>query len=467
MPMGWSGIPSQTMREKIEGILNKTPKDSDNIRFNLFPKDNMTAEDAVFLGESLKDRPLTSLEVSCQTLNGTGLETFAPYLADMKKLTRLDLNGNDGIGAGMGTLARVLPHTKIRDLNLTGNGLYASSVTGLAAALGVTEIRTLDLGRNDLADEGATVLAKGLERSKVESLTLFRNGISDKGCEALAAVLPSGRIKDLSLSSNTITSKGMEALAAALPDSQVEKLAIGNNEIGNEGAKALAKALPDTKIKELDLFDCGITDEGAKHLLIALQKPTCRVSKININAPQIFKCGELDTARLISEELKTLILKAVENNRQREENLEKAKQDAVKQDVAEDLKAAAAQTQSAAEAVENGTLIKAAYAGCLPEVVASLTAKGKTPPAEAFLKPDENGCTPLSLVCEQKKLAELLTPDHFKNAQDVQKLWNAVPPSDKDQMDGKDGRPSFQKVKSTIMANAVRTAMQAKKMQRH
>ena len=61
--------------------------------------------------------------------------------------------------------------------------------------------------------------------------------------------------------------------------------------------------------------------------------------------------------------------------------------------------------------------------------------------------------------------ADLITPEHFKNAQDVQKLWNAVSVADREQMDGKEGRPSFVKVKSTIMSNAVRAAMTVKKTQ--
>lgn len=455
-----------TIREKLQGVLDKTDSASDSIRFNLFPRDAMTEEDGVFLGEKIKDLNVSSLEISGQTLNGIGLETVAPYFPKMKNLTTLNLGGNDGIGAGMNALAKALPQTKVRDLNLCGNTLYSSTGVLLAAALPLTEVRSLNLTRNELDDEGALALASCLSRTRLETLFLRKNDISDKGCSALAAALQQSRLKDLDLSSNGLSAKSADDLAVALPNSCVEKLSLSDNEIGNDGIKSLAKVLPNSKIKELDLFNCGITDEGAKHLLVALQNPACRVSKINVNATERYVCGELDTSRLISPELKKLILKAVENNKAREDERAKAKEEALNENVPETVKAAAENVGTAKEAVENGMLIKAAYAGCLPEVAASLAAKGQTPPAEAFLTPDKNGCTPLSLVCEQKKLAELLTPEIFKNAQDVQKLWNAVPPADKDQMDGKEGRPSFQKVKNAVMTNAVRSAMQAKKLQR-
>lgn len=461
------GVPApMTIREKIQSVLDKTEPSSDSVRFNLFPRDAMTEEDAVFLGEKIKDLSVSSLEISCQTLNGTGLETVAPYFPKMENLTALDLNGNDGIGAGMGALAKALPRTKVRDLNLCGNTLYPSAGVLLAAALPSSGIRSLNLARNELGDEGTSALASRLSGSKLESLNLRKNGLSDKGCAELAAALPKSRVKELDLSINGIGSKGAAALADALPSSFVEKLSLADCDIGNDGIKALSKALPNSKIKELDLFNCGITDDGAKHLLVALQNPACRVSKINVNATERYVCGELDTSRLISPELKNMILKAVEKNKAREDERAKAKEEASNENAPETVKAAAKNVGTAKEAVENGMLIKAAYAGCLPEVVSSLAAKGQTPPAEAFLTPDENGCTPLSLVCEQKKLAELLTPENFKNAQDIQKLWNAVPPADKDQMDGKEGRPSFQKIKNAVMTNAVRSAMQAKKLQR-
>ena len=351
-------------------------------------------------------------------------------------------------------------------MNLSGNTLYSSAGSSLGAALPATLIRSLNLSRNELGDAGLEALAGSMERSKLESLQIRMNGITDKGCEKLAASLPKSRMKELDLSSNKITAKGATVLAEAVAGTYVEKLSLANNDIGNDGAKALAKVLPNSKVKELDLFECGITDEGAKHLLIALQNPDCRVSKINVNATERYVCGELDTSRLISAELKGMILKAAENNKMRENAREKAIENATKENTSQNVKAEASKIETAKEAVENGMLIKAAYAGCLPDVVSSLASKGQTPSAEAFLTPDENGCTPLSLVCEQKQLAQLLTADNFKNAQDVQKLWNAVPPEHKDQMDGKDGRPNLQKVKNAIMANAVRSAMQAKKKQR-
>lgn len=455
-----------SVKDKISSVLDKTPADSDSIRFNLFPQGAMTEDDAVFLGDRIKDLKVSSLEISGNTLNGIGLETVAPYFTEIKNLTTLDLSGNDCPGAGVPALAKVLPKTKVDTLNLSGNTLYSSAGSSLGAALPATLIRSLNLSRNELGDAGLEALTGSMERSKLESLQIRMNGITDKGCEKLAASLPKSRMKELDLSSNKITAKGATVLAEAVAGTYVEKLSLANNDIGNDGAKALAKVLPNSKVKELDLFECGITDEGAKHLLIALQNPDCRVSKINVNATERYVCGELDTSRLISAELKGMILKAAENNKMREDAREKAIENATKENTSQDVKAEASKIETAKEAVENGMLIKAAYAGCLPDVVSSLAAKGQTPSAEAFLTPDENGCTPLSLVCEQKQLAQLLTADNFKNAQDVQKLWNAVPPEHKDQMDGKDGRPNLQKVKNAIMANAVRSAMQAKKNQR-
>ncbi len=130
-----------SVKDKISSVLDKTPADSDSIRFNLFPQDAMTEDDAVFLGDRIKDLKVSSLEISGNTLNGIGLETVAPYFTEIKNLTTLDLSGNDCPGAGVPALAKVLPKTKVDTLNLSGNTLYSSAGSSLGAALPATLIQ--------------------------------------------------------------------------------------------------------------------------------------------------------------------------------------------------------------------------------------------------------------------------------------------------------------------------------------
>lgn len=456
-------LPKKTAKDSIMDSLNRTTPDS-SVSISVFRDNIILADDAVFLGERLAKMENKAVSFSSNTLSNEGVSALAPYLGQMKNLTELDVGNNPINSSSFADLAAVLPSTKITSLNVAGCELYDSAVGALAAVLPRTAITDVCAGRNNFGDEGLEAMGGSLKKSKLEKLYVSRTKVTDKGVKAFAAHLPDARLKLFSVISCGLTKESAVALADALPSSSLEQLDLSENTaVGDEGAKALAKALPASRLKKLSLFNCGLTDEGAKHLLIALQNPSCRVTKINAGAPQRWSDGELLSSG-VSSEMMEMLKKAADNNAARLAAAEKDKEEKLQQNSAEKI-TENVKTASAKEAVENGLLLKAAYAECLPDVVKDLTSRGQTPPADAFLTPDENGCTPLSLTCEQKKLADLITPEHFKNAQDVQKLWNAVSVADREQMDGKEGRPSFVKVKSTIMSNAVRAAMTVKKTQ--
>lgn len=448
------GMPVQkTFQEKIQDELAKVKSPEDRVRFSLFLKDPITKEDAVYLGQEIEKLENKTLGICNDVLTNQALEIVSPSFAKMKNLTSLDLSSNDFNSSTLSsTLYPVLPETKVSSLDLSDNHLYSSALVSLARVMAKTEIRSLNLGRNSIDDEGFTALGDIMEKTKLEELTIHRNKIKEKGVVAFASHLPKSRLRLLQLNFNEAGPKGAAAIADTLPQSSLEVLYLSQNGIGDEGMKALAKAIPNSKLKDIDLYDNGITEEGAKHLLIALQNENCKIVKLNIGDNKF------------SPEMADLLKKAVENNVKRMADREKAKEEKSQTSSPEEI-ANTARTASPEEIAKGKILLEAAYAGCLPEVISTLTAKGQTPPTEAFLTPDENGCTPLSLACEQKKLAQLITPDNFKNAQEVQKIWDAVPVADKEQMDGKEGRPNFQSVKSVIMKNAVLHSMQIKKAQ--
>lgn len=452
-----------TPRENIESALDRAASPDSPISISVFGDNIILADDAVFLGERLAKMENRTLQFSSTTLSNEGVSALAPYLGQMKNLTELDLGSNPINSTSFTDLAAVLPLTKLSTLNVSGCELYDGAVSALAAVLPRTTITTVNAARNNFGDDGLEAMGRSLKKSKLETLYVSRTKITDKGVKAFAPHLADARLESFGAISCGLTKESAAALADALPSSSLKRLDLSENALGDEGAKALAKVLPASKLTELSLFNCGLTDEGAKHLLIALQNPSCRVTKINAGAPQRWSDGMLLTSG-VSSEMTDMLKKAAENNAARLAAAEKDKQEKRQQSSAETI-TQNVKTASVKEAVESGLLLKAAYAECLPDVVKDLTSRGQTPPAEAFLEADENGCTPLSLTCEQKKLAELITPEHFKNAQDVQKLWSTLSASDREQMDGKEGRPSFVKVKSTIMGNAVRAAMTLKKTQ--
>lgn len=72
---------------------------------------------------------------------------------------------------------------------------------------------------------------------------------------------------------------------------------------------------------------------------------------------------------------------------------------------------------------------------------------------------DEDGKSLAEACLESKMLPLLMKPEHHESPKTCQAVYDALPENGKILFDGRDGRPSFQKMKNALTAEAVRGAL--------
>lgn len=98
-------------------------------------------------------------------------------------------------------------------------------------------------------------------------------------------------------------------------------------------------------------------------------------------------------------------------------------------------------------------LFTLAGAGRIKEALAAVPL-----PFEAYKQTDGSGKTLIARIAEAGDLAVVLRPERIKTAKEMGELWAMVPDRHKAQMDGKDGRPSFTKIKQAMMIETIKSA---------
>lgn len=83
-----------------------------------------------------------------------------------------------------------------------------------------------------------------------------------------------------------------------------------------------------------------------------------------------------------------------------------------------------------------------------------------------FKQKDTAGKPLIVRIAESNQLPLVFTPTRLKSAKETGELWALVPDKFKPQMDGKDGRPSFMKIKQQMMLNAIKNAAVKKSAER-
>lgn len=441
----------------VQSLINSAPFETETFSLRSAPYKCRNADDGAFLGKLAEKRPIVSLELSCGFFNSEGLKGFSAFLPKMKDLMSLDISVN-GLGEkDAELLADILPATKIRRLSLKGNALDGRRAEKLFGVLADTEIRSLAIGHNSLGKEGAEKLSEGIVGSKIKMLDLSAVRLTDAGVFVLAEALPNSFVRKLNAGTNEITAEGMRAFAEVLPATHLESLALYGNALGDEGIKFLSETLSRTKITELNLFHCSFSDEGGKRLLVALQNPSCRVSKLNVG---LFSSVNDNQNAVPSSLLMNMVAKAAEANKEKEKA--RAVERAAEQKRDFETFGSFLKTSSVEAMEKFDVLIKAAQCGRLPDVMTALAEKGRVLPVDVFFRPNERGDTLLDIVSERRQFPALLKAEHFDSAQQLQKVWESVTPDDRKQLGGKNKNAAFQKIKNAVMSNAVKRALKGK-----
>lgn len=228
---------------------------------------NLTDGDVLIIATGIRPRTLTELDVSNNQLGDVGMKTLVGALAA----------GDSG--------------SALRTLFCAHNGVGAQGATALAHLFGVSKRLTqLDLRGNNIIDEGLCALGRELLRKKDCPLSYLRCNAFDLSktttrlqlkpfLDASApiillsgALLHTPLLTQLDMYDSTLNIEASSALATAMHEQRImTTLKLTRVRLGDKGMLALSQGLKARRnLQTLHLESCGIGPSGAKSLAASL-----------------------------------------------------------------------------------------------------------------------------------------------------------------------------------------------------
>ncbi len=320
---------------------------------------------------------------------------------------------------------------------------------------------------------------KGLEGLSFENCSLF-----DEDVSAIArSLVKSSSLKKLTVAKERARGKGVSDLIAALPPT-LEELNLSGIPFGGKGAdKGLFESLCGKirempELRSLHLAECALESEDLKRLLSVLPPAVRRINLEKNEAlddkdirrtadylrrPECF----ITEARFFSPFLRPGRFSS--GACQEIYTAQQANANALARDESRKLKNAGARARGEKTFEEKladipvrnipEILHDALKEGALEAALLRMEAGGvKLRPADMEMK-NEEGKSLAEACLESKLLPLLMKPERHESPKAYQAAYDALPESGKILFDGKDGRPSFQKMKNALMAEAVRAGL--------
>lgn len=235
-----------------------------------------------------------------------------------------------------------------------------------------------------------------------------------------------------------------------LPDT-IEYLSLAKTDIMRSNFDGLTAYIHSSKnLKALDCASCGLTDEHAGKLKKALEGTQIAVVNLSGNLFSDRMRGELGGMGIPG-----MMLSGDYVHLDKEDTIRRI---AAERPVQGYLK----QFRSKEEMKEQGLFFPAARAGTFGDILNAVKANGEEMTAEDYAQKDAKGRVLIAELGKTKQLATVFDPQYWTNTKQMQMSWDLVPEKDKEHLDGKAGRPSFQKWKNQVMAGAVRSALSQK-----
>lgn len=381
--------------------------------------------------QAAAERGISSLNFGYSSLKGEDVGLLAKNLSLIPELKELNVqNAQAGAVCGLELLKR-LGNTKVERLNVAQNGFNGDPACTDAVIELIADGRLKELTVSDrMAEPFFERVAPLLKVSPLEKLSCQSVGAAYDG-EEFGNALAESNLKYLDVSLNgKFSQKALIAVARNLPKSRLEFFAAHGIGLNEETAAEMCKGLKESKVKEtlLSFASGGFDAERRTAAVIAdmfashetrLEKAVCELRGwYDENRKPIFNARTEQMHRIAFREA---YRKKVE--------------------YAADLPLMLADT-----------LAQGFDTGLLPKVLAVHKAPLS---AKECLEKTADGKTFIENAALAELLPEIFVKNRWKDAKEMQTAWNAVPEADKWQLDGRRGRPSFQKIKNEVMRAAV------------
>lgn len=342
-------------------------------------------------------------------------------------------------------------------------------IAGLSERLKEGRIRKLRLDSTDIAANAAYygTFLSALSASGLETLEMPRNRAMTPGrVRDLTAAVSGLRLKNLDLTGLPAGGDAFENLPLTLETLKLAELAVPGPELtarmrempalkeidleksvtSPEALTAFFEILPRTGIEKLNLYkityaDGGkIGDDAADALIAAMSLPDSRLYETGLTHQ--------------TKELGRPLYAISPDRMEKIDALERRNHEKIRSE------------RDFSGTKENGNaehedLFAVAAAGRIGQIL-----KKRPVSPEEYLQKDRDGKTLIVRVAEARQIDLVFEPKNWTNPRDMQTVWDAVPLRFRNQMDGRDGRPSFIRNKTQVMAAAVKSALNRKTQNR-
>lgn len=392
--------------------------------------------DAVIDG--MKECRIENVSFSACSLGATKTIWFAERMNELAlKSVNLDTNAVGQSGAA--AIFQKLPETEIETLSISNNNLSKKAGAVLLRGTEASRLRSLNVTNNPLGDEFVTGLADMLNRKKMESLKLSRIEMTDLSAESFADALPVSGLKALDISGNRLSSAGIRKIISKLPETSLRELDLTSIGMNENDASFLLQTLPDTKITKISFAPQGRPSEKFTDALRAyLEHPSCRLEN-----------AEIPLTGLSNYE-KTLMSQSAETMRTN-----------ARTRIFYQYKAKEHENDPVPDGISLGDALSR---GVLKQALEKRRRENAPLTAEDCFAPEGIARTPFIVCAAQAEMLPLLfSADNWKDPKEMQKTWNALDGKHRWQMDGKKGRPLFQKEKNEVTRRSLASVLAAKK----
>ncbi len=236
-------------------------------------------------------KTLQELDISYYGLGSAGVAAFFSPLCGsigaLKSLVTLRVDCNDAGDVGARMVSSCLlsaPTIRMKVLSMSGNGISAEGAERLAAALRSLQrnssMMVLELGTNNIGPKAAAAVIDALispgRSYPMETLGLCRCNLGDRGAEAVARLITAIGCRHIELHVNGIHSVGAKAIADVCdrPTARITLLDLSMNPIEEEGVEYIAEKIvrKNRLVESLDLDGINFSDKAAEALANAIEK---------------------------------------------------------------------------------------------------------------------------------------------------------------------------------------------------
>lgn len=302
-------------------------------------------------------------------------------------------------------------------------------------------ISKLSLAPERLYKEDLTVLKNGLP-PRLKDFSLYVGKARSVQTAEIVEALPEG-LDSLTLD-NLKFKNSDDVLKLHKPVRSLKSLAFHNCrfEEPDMQARLITRLLKDTPVEHLTVSgkETGLTDAQVNTMLEAFEQPSSMIVKLDF--------PDIELSDATKERINKL-----EETRQRMTGKASYNHSETKPEKSNEETAAS----RSPEEERKFTLFKEASAnGDINKIYDALAKENKTLETSDYQLTDGNGNRLIDALAYSKQLNKVFAPQHWKNAKDMQTVYDLLPDIHKAQLDGKDGRPNFKVLKNQVMANAVR-----------